>query len=283
MQEIADAVSSMLSLLVPRVMKSGAVTVTLEELLTDEAGDCSVGRLSEVLAGISSWGMELYPPASEGSFDTERLLRRALPEELIREQVRAMIVRGEITAVEFKSSLRFDYKRAALGEGLELEPKNGNKIRDQVMKAICAFYNTDGGEVLVGVSDSGCVLGIDSDYPLVRRSNSVSGDLDAWLQRFNQDLSDCFVDPGAIKRCVHAEPVDFDCKTIVRIQVGKGQSLGFIRLSDAKCGHSEAFVREFVTSRALQPHEIESHVLARDAVGGGRRLHAVRGMETSAA
>jgi hypothetical protein len=283
MQEIAGQSSRRLNPLVPRVMRSSAITVTLKELLTDEEGICSVARLTEVLAFIEYWGMELFPPASEGALDAERLLRRRLGADLLREEVRATIAQGEITPVEFKSSLRFDYKLAALGTGLERDPKVGKNIRDQVMKAICAFYNTDGGQVLVGVSDSKVVLGLEADFPLVRRANSVSGDLDAWLQRFNQDLTDCFVDPVALKRCVHAEPVEIDAKTIVRIQVGRGQSLGFIRLSEAKCGHPEAFVREFVTSRALQPHEIEGHVLAREPVGTSRRGGLARGIETSAA
>ena len=283
MQEIVGQRNQWLVSLVSRVMREDAVAVTLEDLLTDDRGIFSVAGMSSLLEFIEKFGMELFPSASEGSFDTQRLMRRCLSADLLRDQVRAIIAKGEVTQVEFKSSLRHDYKLAALHPGLELSTKNGSKIRDQVMKAICAFYNTDGGQILVGVSDDKRVLGLEPDYPLVRRSNSVSGDMDAWLQRFNQDLIDCFEDPGAVKRCVHAEPVEVDCKTIVRIQVGRGQSLGFITLYDSKCGHPEAFVREFVTSRALRPSDIEGHVLARSMIRDDRNTNSGRILEISAA
>jgi hypothetical protein len=283
MQEIASQCGRRLSPLVPRVMMEGMITVTLQDLLADEEGGWSVTRLPDVLGFIESFGMELFPPASEGPVDTQRLLRRRLGEDRLREQVRETIVRGVIATVELKSSLRYDYEIAALGIGRERETKAWMSIRDEVMKAICAFYNTDGGQILVGVSESKNVLGVEADYPLVRRANSGSSDVAAWLERFKEDLADCFVDPVALKRCVHAEAVEIQGKTVIRIQVGRGQSLGFIRLSDAKCGHPEAFVREFVTSRALQPHEIEGHVLAREADDIGRRPRAVRSVEVSAA
>ncbi|HEY9763781.1 MAG TPA: RNA-binding domain-containing protein, partial [Trichocoleus sp.] len=67
-------------------------------------------------------------------------------EDLIRE--------GESAELEFKSSLRWGYKEAALNK----------KLEDVVMKSIAAFSNGEGGTLLIGINDEGEVLGLDNDY-----------------------------------------------------------------------------------------------------------------------
>ncbi len=61
-----------------------------------------------------------------------------------------IIAAGESDAVEFKEHFAGKWK--------ELKPK--------LAIAICAMANTDGGSVLVGVSDKGVVTGIDEDHSL---------------------------------------------------------------------------------------------------------------------
>jgi len=64
-----------------------------------------------------------------------------------------LISQGEGEYVEFKSTLRWN---------LKAEKKDKN-ITHAITKTIAAFLNTDGGILLVGVSDDGQVLGLEAD------------------------------------------------------------------------------------------------------------------------
>lgn len=54
--------------------------------------------------------------------------------------IKELIERGETQSLEFKESL---------------------KLKDEIGETVSAFSNSDGGTVIVGVSDSGRVLGVD--------------------------------------------------------------------------------------------------------------------------
>ena len=78
------------------------------------------------------------------AFDT-----RQLPEGAIRRMIEA----GEGERLEFKSTLRWNLKADRPGKEIELA----------CLKTVAAFMNSDGGTLLVGVSDDGTVTGIDAD------------------------------------------------------------------------------------------------------------------------
>jgi membrane protein YdbS with pleckstrin-like domain len=74
-------------------------------------------------------------------------------EELIRE--------GESSSLEFKESLRYDTRLNSINKDLE----------KAVMKTIAGFLNTDGGTLVIGVNDSGEILGLNRDYDSLPRKN----------------------------------------------------------------------------------------------------------------
>jgi hypothetical protein len=76
---------------------------------------------------------------------------------MLRELIRA----GEGARVEFKSSLRFDVHTEELNRGLA-------KL---VSKGVAGLLNAEGGMLLIGVSDDGTILGIESDMGLLGRQN----------------------------------------------------------------------------------------------------------------
>lgn len=71
------------------------------------------------------------------------------PNEII-----GMIRKGENEHLEFKSTLRINLHTG--------EPDK--KIEHSVLKTISAFLNTEGGSLLIGVSDSGLISGIERDH-----------------------------------------------------------------------------------------------------------------------
>ena len=65
-----------------------------------------------------------------------------------------LIKRGESKTLEFKSTLRWSLK----------EDRQDDKFVTQAsLKTIAAFLNTEGGDLLIGVSDDGAIVGIEKD------------------------------------------------------------------------------------------------------------------------
>ena len=77
----------------------------------------------------------------------------------------ALIAKGENDTVEFKSSLRWDYKQEKV-----------NKVLEQVVaKTISAFLNADGGRLFIGVNDDGNLLGLENDYRTFNKKPNADG------------------------------------------------------------------------------------------------------------
>ena len=83
--------------------------------------------------------------------------------------IERLIQGGESRTVEFKSTGRFN-----LHSG-----KKDPEMEWAVARTICAFMNTSGGTLLVGVGDAGKVLGIEADYPFVKPRDRDGWEL--WL------------------------------------------------------------------------------------------------------
>ena len=69
-------------------------------------------------------------------------------------KVRHLIAGGENQKLEFKSSLRWDINEEKVNQVLE----------SVVVKTLAGFLNAEGGTLLIGVDDSGGVIGLASDY-----------------------------------------------------------------------------------------------------------------------
>ena len=65
-----------------------------------------------------------------------------------------LIAEGEDDELEFKSSLRWDFKEQIVS----------TKLEEVIVKTVAAFANCQGGILLIGVSDSGEILGLERDY-----------------------------------------------------------------------------------------------------------------------
>ena len=75
---------------------------------------------------------------------------RSSEEELMSQ----LIKNGESKKLEFKSSLRWDYRENILNK----------KLEEVILKSIAAFANGNGGILLIGVDDDGTPLDLTNDY-----------------------------------------------------------------------------------------------------------------------
>lgn len=82
--------------------------------------------------------------------------RRRVPKintDVDEQTVRALIAQGENRSVEFKSTMRMNLHSKKPGKEIELA----------WLKGVAAFLNTDGGTLLLGVTDAGEITGIEQD------------------------------------------------------------------------------------------------------------------------
>ena len=133
--------------------------------------------------------------------DESPFLERDEGHDLDRE-IRELITSGETDTIEFKSTGR---KNVRTGE-------KDAAIEWSLVKSICAFMNTNGGTLLVGVNDGGEPVGIEQDFPFVKSNNR-----DGWTL-WMTDLVSKTMGPVAVTdlriRC-H----EIDGKTIARVDV----------------------------------------------------------------
>jgi hypothetical protein len=85
----------------------------------------------------------------------------SLNEELGKD-ANSLIAQGEGPELEFKSSLRWDYRETRSNKALEFV----------ILKTISGFMNSNGGSLLIGVDDDGKLLGLEPDYNILHKKDS---------------------------------------------------------------------------------------------------------------
>ena len=156
--------------------------------------------------------------------------------------IRQILKEEEHEMLEFKSSLRFDYKIGQVNRELE----------KAVMKTIAAFLNSKGGHLIIGVSDKRAPLGLASDYQTLQRKDS-DGFENHFTQSFNSMIGPEF--RHLIKLWFH----DMNGNDICVIQ-----ALPSPRPIYLKADNNEHFyMRTGNISTALKLSEIESYSRSR--------------------
>jgi len=97
------------------------------------------------------------------------------PEPEASKPVSELVVMGESPTLEFKSSLRWDFRQEATNKGLQ-------KV---IAKTVAGLMNSEGGTLLIGVADDGAIVGIENDLKSLSRE-----DLDGFEQTLRQVLAE---------------------------------------------------------------------------------------------
>ncbi len=142
--------------------------------------------------------------------------------------VLALIAQGEGEKLEFKETLEADSQTGQKNAGVLVAS----------LKTIAAFLNTEGGSLLVGVSDSGQVAGLDKDYALCNKR-----DRDGLEQKIHSLLASRFVPPPTGKVKVVFENVE--SKQVCVVNVEKSREIAHL---DGK----DVYIREGNTTLRLE-------------------------------
>lgn len=70
-----------------------------------------------------------------------------------------IVASGEGQSIEFKSTLRWNIR----------EKKKDNNLESAVVKTIAGFMNAQGGILLIGVDDTGNIIGLENDYNVLHK------------------------------------------------------------------------------------------------------------------
>jgi serine/threonine protein kinase len=89
--------------------------------------------------------------------------------------IEALIAAGENDKIEFKASLHHIYQPLYPGQQETVVRK---ALRWEVTKTIAAFLNSHGGTLVIGIDNSGEVLGIEPDFAYAKRGQQ---DADGWM------------------------------------------------------------------------------------------------------
>ena len=170
----------------------------------------------------------------------------AFMESLIAEEpeplstIEDLIARGESLGVEYKSSLRWDYRDNQVSKAL-------TKV---VAKTLAAFMNSQGGTLLIGVADDGEVLGLDKDFD----SLGSKGNRDGFELTFRNAIGSYL---GEDKNpCIELTFSEVDGKTVAVAACEPHNSPVFVEDGD----RSEFYVRAGNTSRPLDVKEASEYI-----------------------
>jgi hypothetical protein len=185
------------------------------------------GELNDFLKGITASG-EATSPAS----------------------VEDLIAEGESDELEFKSSIRWDYKHECVSK----------KLEDVILKSVAAFANGQGGTLLIGVDDEGAALGLERDYTALGGVDRDKFELHL-RNLFNQAFGQSFV--------INKLQVSFPSVAgieICQIVVAQAQQPLIVRVAD-KNGHQveKFFVRSGNSSLEMPLSEMHAYISDRFA------------------
>jgi hypothetical protein len=78
------------------------------------------------------------------------------------EEALSLIKKGETEHVEFKSSLRWDFR----------EEKPNKVLEEVILKSIAAFSNAKGGTLFIGVTDELKIIGLEHDFKTLKKQDA---------------------------------------------------------------------------------------------------------------
>ena len=146
---------------------------------------------------------------------------------------------GENDYVEFKSSIRYDYKQGSGKKDIEYI----------IAKAISAFMNTKGGRLFVGVSDSGEISGIENDYAVVHHKNK-----DGFLLQLNNIINHYV--GKEFHQYLSIRVISIKGKDICVVEVSKSKTPVFLKDGDKE----EFYTRASASSQSMSVRQTNEYI-----------------------
>lgn len=227
----------------------GGVDVSLRELVLALGlpVDDVLGSAMQVNGVLASMGLALEPDITRGDYD----LRRALGAQssLSEAVLKGIIVDEEHRGVEFKSTLICDIR--ALRETPSRSVRS-EAVTHSALKTICAFANSGGGRLLIGVEDDQKICGLDPDLEVMQFNR------DRWEGHLRSLIQTRFWQGRVVNSFVKVQYVAVDGLDVAVIDVVGRKDSTFIK--HARDDRHEFYIRQGNRSVALDMQEFELHL-----------------------
>lgn len=151
-----------------------------------------------------------------------------------------IVKKGENNFVEFKSTLRFCLR----------EQKSMKYIEHSIAKTICAFLNSEGGTLFVGIDDAGEILGLAKDFDSFGKKNSK----DAFLLHFDQIIKNFL--GNEFNADIRSQFVQVNYKDVFIIEVSASNKPVYLHAD----GKQEFFVRGSASSQPYSMREAVEYI-----------------------
>jgi hypothetical protein len=165
------------------------------------------------------------------------------------EEIVAKINNGETEHVEFKSSLRWDFR----------EEKPNRLMEDIILKSIAAFSNAKGGTLMIGVTDDLDIIGLEHDFKTLKKQ-----DADYFELHLRKLINNQFGIRYSNKHLLFQFP-EIHNKQLCIVQVAPGDSPVYVKTRN-KQGHEveKFFVRSGNSSQEISSlKEINEYIKSR--------------------
>ena len=150
-----------------------------------------------------------------------------------------IIDKGENDHIEFKSSVRWDYRQEKV-----------NKVLEKVIaKTISAFLNTHGGMLFIGVDDDGNILGLDKDYNCLSKKNR-DGFLLNLTNVINMQLG------KSLHKFIQINIISINNKDVCIVRVEESDKPVFLGKTD----NEEFYIRASASSQPLGVRETYKYI-----------------------
>jgi energy-coupling factor transporter ATP-binding protein EcfA2 len=153
-----------------------------------------------------------------------------------------LIAQGESSRLELKSTMRYNQKTGRRDEEMDKE----------IARTLCAFMNTEGGTLIIGVDDDGMALGLDDDFSTLGRRRNRDG----LAQAFANITKHLFV-PSVLQKYYTARFEQYQGKSIYVVEVEKSEEPVFCLFD----GVREFYIRELTTTRKLDAKDTLDYCL----------------------
>lgn len=147
-----------------------------------------------------------------------------------------LIENGESETIEFKSTFKYDIKK---GEA-------NNKLSHLISKVVCAFFNSRGGTLFIGVEDNKNIIGLDYDLNIIKNIDILQQEI-----------------PKTIRNDLGGSGIQFD----LEIEQLKGKLVCIISVRPSEkpvfFNNKEYYVRKGTQNQSLNPKETFDHITVR--------------------
>jgi serine/threonine protein kinase len=155
-------------------------------------------------------------------------------------EIDELIAGGERSTVEFKASFRYDFQTG----------ENNPALQKVVAKTVAGFMNAEGGTLLIGVTDTGDVVGIENDFLTLRSKPNRDG----WELAFTQAMANYLGEDGAACLSLRFAAMESGTVAVVRCKArskptwltdGDGKTF-FARIGNATRPLPEQFAQVYI-------------------------------------